>query len=231
MDETTDSAVLSGVSSAVPGARPPGGLRERKKERTRDELAAAAIALFIERGYDATTVEDIAAAVDVSARTFFRYFPAKEDVVVDFLRAGSVDVSEQLALRPADEALPVALRAATHHWAEATGERATHLRQLLDVLRSAPLLRARFEDERRRKMSSIAEIVAQRLGVDPATDPRPQLIASLVSTVIGASIERWIRTGGSLADHVDAGFDLLESGLPCSGADLAPTAPEPASAR
>jgi AcrR family transcriptional regulator len=202
------------------------GLRELKKERTRDELAAAAVSLFIERGYDATTVEDIAAAIDVSPRTFFRYYPTKEDVGVELVRAGVADLCEELARRPADEPLNAALRACTRHWADLTDERATTLLQLSRVLPTAPLLRARLDEARRTGIAELTRQVGERLGVDPAEDRRPHLIATLVFSIIGSAIEHWGADGGvgALADRVEGGFDLLDCGIPAACAQW-PTSP------
>ncbi|MCQ0008495.1 TetR/AcrR family transcriptional regulator [Actinomadura madurae] len=72
------------------------GLRERKKQRTRQALATAALRLFAERGYEETTIADIAAAADVSPRTFFSYFPSKEDVVFAEIDDRLAEVSERL---------------------------------------------------------------------------------------------------------------------------------------
>ena len=81
----------------------PRSLRERKKARTREALIAAAIDLFESRGYEGTTIDDIAAAADVSPRTFFRYFASKEEVAVgdDF----EPMLIEMIASRPAGESV------------------------------------------------------------------------------------------------------------------------------
>lgn len=87
-------------AAAAPLAVEPTGLRERKKQRTRESIATAALELFGERGYQATTVADIAGAADVSERTVFTYFPTKEDILFSDLADFRERLSETLAERP-----------------------------------------------------------------------------------------------------------------------------------
>ena len=89
------------------------GRRERKKQRTREALVEAAFVLFQEKGFEATTVEEIADAVDVSSRTFFRYFASKEDVVLTFQEEQFAAVLEALASQTADLPVMTALRKAS----------------------------------------------------------------------------------------------------------------------
>src|ERR1700742_3699463 len=79
------------------------GRRERKKQRTRDALFEAAMELFAAKGYDRTAVHEITDAVDVSERTFFRYFASKEDLVISFIRERTEVFLGFLAARPAAE--------------------------------------------------------------------------------------------------------------------------------
>src|SRR5215468_2749734 len=79
------------------------GRRERKKQLTKDALIAAALELFAAKGYDHTAVHEITDAVDVSERTFFRYFASKEDLVLSFIGEGATAFAGALAARPAQE--------------------------------------------------------------------------------------------------------------------------------
>src|SRR6266542_584086 len=79
---------------------PQPGLRERKKQRTRETIASAAQELFAERGYHATTLPDIAEAADVSTRTIFAYFPSKEDILFSEFPVMKDALSQALADRP-----------------------------------------------------------------------------------------------------------------------------------
>ena len=94
----------------MPREVPPGPRRERKKRQTREALLHAALELFDAKGYEHTAVREITDAVDVSERTFFRYFASKEDLAMSFVRDARGVMLEALAERPAEEEPLTALR-------------------------------------------------------------------------------------------------------------------------
>ena len=122
---------------------PQGSLRERKKARTRASLREHALRLFREQGYQATTVEQIAAAAEVSPSTFFRYFPTKEDVVLN----DDMDtrVLEALARQPAEMAPLPAIRAAIREaWDAFTDDDWTQISEGARLSVEVPEIRAFF---------------------------------------------------------------------------------------
>ncbi|MBR0899566.1 TetR family transcriptional regulator [Bradyrhizobium tropiciagri] len=93
------------VQSKANSAPPAPGLRARKRQETRERLTRAAMMLFLERGFEATTLDDIVAAADVSRRTFFHYFASKEDVVLAWQEDGTAALIAAVAARPAAESM------------------------------------------------------------------------------------------------------------------------------
>ncbi|MCP3804155.1 TetR family transcriptional regulator [Allokutzneria sp. A3M-2-11 16] len=198
------------------------GLRERKKRRTRAALTDAALELFSAKGYDATRVEEIAAAVEISPRTFFRYFDGKEDVALGQLSAMDEDAITALATRPADEAPLTALRAAHNAmldrlFAEEGGtERFSATHQLIarsPTLLAASLRRAAAAEDR------LALIIAERQGVDAGADMRCHLLVRLVFTSARLGVEIACRRGDTCDDAqlratVDKALRLATATLP-----------------
>jgi AcrR family transcriptional regulator len=119
------------------------GLRERKKLRTRRAIAAAALRLFDERGYEETTISDIAAAAEVSPRTFFSYFPSKDDVVFAEMDERLADMRARLAERPAGEAPMATFRRVTEALLQAiAAEDGEHGAIQVALIRERPSLQA-----------------------------------------------------------------------------------------
>ena len=141
----------------------PSGLRERKKLRTKAAIQKEAMRLFLEKGFEETTVEDIAEAVEISPSTFFNYFPSKEDVVfedeLDPLLLSAFDA------QPAGTNPIAALRAALRQvFGHLTAEQEKMVRQRTQLMVSTPELRgamlSRFAD----LVDQIAEMLAHRVG-------------------------------------------------------------------
>jgi AcrR family transcriptional regulator len=185
------------------------GLRERKKQATRAALVQAALELAVERGVEAVTVEDIAAAADVSPRTFFNHFASKEQAFV----ADGLDRSARFlaAFRARDIAEPAwpALRDAAleaFDFAE-VDERQRALSEQL--IRSSPTVLAELLHEFERLDQELTEEIACHTGESPST-LGPRLMATGVLAVVRAAMEAW-RTGEGTAFHelLTEGFDRL----------------------
>ncbi len=162
-----------------------GGLRERKKQRTRDALVCAAVRLFEQKGYEQTTVAEIAAAADVSTRTFFLHFPAKEDVL--FANAEvRMDIGlKAVADRSPSESMPdVLARAMQHMIANSfTGDLTTGLAAVrVRLVLSKPSLLARQFHLLFAALSELAD--ALRRAYPDELDPISA--AALVGALIGA---------------------------------------------
>ncbi|MER8220975.1 TetR family transcriptional regulator [Streptomyces sp. NPDC094143] len=183
-------------------------LRERKKQRTRDALLRAALELFATRGYEETTVDDIAAAVDVSQRTFFRYFAGKEETAFFVPRLAEALVVDAVRARPRDEVPLEALRrAVVESWDtihEAVDELVPidlHMR-VYRVIESTPALLAAHLRRAAELEEQLARIIAEREGLDVDADPRPRIVVALFGGVIRVTERLW-----------SAGDDLTLDGL------------------
>jgi AcrR family transcriptional regulator len=161
------------------------GLRERKKQRTRETITRVAIELFSERGFEATTIADIAEAADIAPRTFFGYFPSKEDVVFHDSDDVFDSFGERLRERPDDETTFDAMRAWFSDWASQIDLTDPADRARKRLIRSTPALAAHERVHRGRFEALLAEAVAQDLDV-PVTSLRPHLVAAAASAAFDA---------------------------------------------
>ncbi|WP_411126219.1 TetR family transcriptional regulator [Streptomyces sp. x-19] len=176
---------------------PPTGLRERKKQRTRDALIRAALELFTERGYEATTIDEIAEAVDVSQRTFFRYFANKQDVVFAVQDMVEARFLQELRARPADEPPLPALRGAVLTAWDDIGDAIAsvipvdlHMRAFR-MIESTPALVAAHLRRSTELEEQIAELIARREGLDVDVDPRPRVLVAAFSGVMRVAGKVW----------------------------------------
>jgi AcrR family transcriptional regulator len=163
---------------------PTEGLRARKKRLMRQQLSDTATRMFLDRGFDAVRVSDVAEACGVSEKTVFNYFPTKESLVLDRLEATVASLRSGLAetaVPPVEAALRILDRelsglTAFLSSADDPAGAAEAIRRFGDLIRTTPSLRAYQSDMMDQFVSVAAEILAARAGLD-ADDPEPQIAA------------------------------------------------------
>jgi AcrR family transcriptional regulator len=200
------------------GMDKPCGLRERKKARTRDAIAAAAVDLFESKGYDATTVDEIAEAADVSPRTFFRYYDSKVDVVMG--RKGGPDGEDddlalRLGTRPPEEGPVEATRQVLREELVGALTADPLLVRQIRIMLGTPSLQAIAREHFNEHHDDMAADFAARMGVAEG-DYRAHIVASAVSNTMWTVVAHWVAEGGdgpTLVAMLDEAFTLLAGGL------------------
>lgn len=191
------------------------GRRERKKLATRQALHEAAMDLAEERGLANVTVEAITERADVAVRTFFNYFPSKEEAVLQREPDRAEHFRRALAERPASEEPLVALRHVILSDLVLRDLDSTHLLRRMRLISTEPtllvLMAAHFDEL---NAGGTAEI-ARRTGIDAVADPYPSLVVAAAFAACKTSMLRWCEGGGAgdVTAIVGTAFDALASGL------------------
>jgi AcrR family transcriptional regulator len=197
-----------------PAARP--GLRERKKQQTRETITRAALRLFAQRGYDETTLADIAEAADVAPRTIFAYFDGKEDILLCEEHTFLDDLKTKLDTRPEGTTTVDAIREFLSS-IEAPDEDALLRKQ---IITANPDLQTKLHGRHAQVEPMLAESIAKDLGAQPG-DLRPLLIAASMTAAFKSISERFMaaESTGEPVDHqqgmaiLDQVLEFLRGGL------------------
>jgi TetR/AcrR family transcriptional regulator, regulator of mycofactocin system len=187
--------------------------RGRRPSTSREDVARAALELFSRQGYDETTVDEIAAAVGVSRRTFFRYYDSKRDVVWGEFDAELVRLHHELYRAPADQSMMDVLRRAVMATNRFGAGELDELRIRIGLIGSVPTLVAHSAVRYAEWCQVVAGFVAGRTGGRP-DDLGPQTVARAALGAATAAFTVWAADGdGDLPSEVDRAFRLLASGF------------------
>lgn len=187
------------------------GLRERTRRAVQKEITEAANALFVERGYEATTIDDIAAVVGLSPRSVFRYFPTKEDLVVGKFDLVADDMVEVVRARPADEPLWTSLRRCFDlliPYVDTPGKHEV-AEPIQRTVFATPILLARYLEKLQKLQDAVVAVIVERAvaaGTPYASDdPAPRAITAAAFGCLVAAQHSWLagNAKGSFAAAID----------------------------
>ena len=189
------------------------GLRERKKLRTRALIQKEAIRLFLERGFEATTIEEIAEAAEISPSTFFNYFPTKEEVVFQdeldplILAAFNAQPEGTHPIRALRDSMKTV-------FGQLTAEQDNVMRQRISLMSSTPALRSAMLTQFADLVDQIAELIAGRGGREPTDFAIRNLAGALLGVMMSALLIAASDPKADMIDVADRAMAHLEAGLP-----------------
>jgi AcrR family transcriptional regulator len=195
------------------------GRRERKRRQTRMRIEGAAMALFLDRGFDATTIEDITEAADVSKRSFFDYFPSKEEVVFAWQDSFADALADAIAARPPGEPLVTVVEEAVSAAVMASFD--PQSLALAGLIRQTPALRARDHLKYAKLESRLTEALATRSNIGDGERRRVRLLSAVVIGTMRVGGEEWQAAPQPVSPEllVRALFSELRSVMAAFGAD------------
>ena len=194
--------------------------RERKKLETRQALEQAALRLFGERGYEQTTVEDIAEAADVAVRTFFRYFSSKQHVLFGDVVTDRVSrLRTELGRRATTEDPLDSVRAVMDMLDFNGPEEEEQILARMDLMRRQPSFVGRYLEIMDEMRTAVVDFIAERTGLDPSRDLFPLLVGGACAASWDVSLKLWVESGATadLPKLRTESFAALTAGLHTPG--------------
>jgi AcrR family transcriptional regulator len=187
------------------------GLRKRHKDRTSRQLRDAALRRFVRDGFDATSVDAIAADVEVSPRTFFRYYPTKASLVV----TPYVEIFDRWEMlvraAPAGRRLVDVLRDASRMVTDAYDEDAEFWDRHHEAVTADPSIALRMLETQAGLQQRATRALADRLGLEPRRDLRPAILAAAAMAGVGAAVAQWYAADqqGDRGALIDAAYEQI----------------------
>ncbi|MFF9779602.1 TetR family transcriptional regulator [Streptomyces sp. NPDC013978] len=176
----------------------PPGLRERTRRAVQAEIVTTAMRLFLERGFEATTMEQIAGEIGISRRSLFRYFGTKEDIVLGDHAAHGTVLRAALEARPASEPPWQALREALKSLVESLPYSPQEFLRITSMLHASPSLRARQLEKRQHWTELLVPDIVERLGAaDPMAEVRARALVACALACSEVATETWVRSNGT----------------------------------
>ncbi|MFC3452672.1 TetR/AcrR family transcriptional regulator [Amycolatopsis speibonae] len=188
------------------------GIRERTRRAIQREIGEAALALFLERGYDNTTIADVAAAVGMSQRSVFRYFRTKEEIVVSKMDLVVEPMQEVLRARPPDEPVWVSLRRLFFMLDQPDTPKTAE--QTHRIILETPALLAAYLGKLQQMQEAVVDVVYERAAAigKPYTvdDPAPRALMAAAFGCLVAAQHSWLASGtGTLGEAIDRAMATL----------------------